>query len=59
MRGDELTLKLACGAELTLRVWVDPANCRLRDGGCPSAEEIMSMIWMALQDERAPSTTRE
>jgi hypothetical protein len=44
-RPDELVIDLACGAELTVRVIVDPANCRAHDGQCPTADDIAGLIW--------------
>jgi hypothetical protein len=44
-RPDELVIDLACGARLTVRVVVDTANCRERDGLCPTADQIAARLW--------------
>lgn len=44
-RPDELVIDLACGAQLTVRLIVDPANCRRRDGRCPTADDIGALLW--------------
>jgi hypothetical protein len=49
-RLDEVSVTLVCGAEVTLRVIVDTANCRLRDGLCMTAEDVAGAIWLALQE---------
>lgn len=58
MSDDAISFKLACGAEVTVRVVVDAANCRERDGACMTAREIAALLWMAVHDpELAPTST--
>lgn len=54
-RLDEVRFKLACGADVTVRVTVDWANCRDRDGRCMTAEEIAGIIWLALAEDHEPA----
>ena len=44
-RPDELVIELACGARLSVRLVVDPAHCRARDGLCPSADQLAAELW--------------
>lgn len=53
-----VTFKLDCGAEVTLRVWVDTANCRERDGRCMTAREIAGALWLALRESEASEGVR-
>jgi hypothetical protein len=58
-RLDEVTFDLMCGARVTVRVKVDVTRCRRGDGGCPTAAEVASMIWMAMRDEEERAPTPE
>lgn len=55
MNLDQVELQLDCGARVYLRVVVDTADCRRRDGACMTAAEIAGAIWMALQEQPAPA----
>lgn len=55
-RLDEVSFKLACGADVRVRVIVDTANCREPHGACLTAEQIAGELWLALAGaEQAPT----
>lgn len=59
MEREAVTFKLTCGAEVTVRVVVDAANCRDRDGACMTAREIAAVLWLAVNDPELAPTTPE
>jgi hypothetical protein len=44
-RPDELVIEMKCGARLMIHLAVDPAECRERDGLCPTADQLAAELW--------------
>jgi hypothetical protein len=50
-RRDQVQVKLACGATVILTVRVERRGCTTGAKDCPTAADVVGMIWLALQDE--------
>lgn len=59
LRADEVSFELDCGARVTIRVIVDTAECRRRDGQCWTAERIAAQLWPYTVPELAARLERQ
>lgn len=48
---NQVQVKLACGATVVLTVKVERRGCMTGGADCPTAADVVGIIWLALQDE--------